>query len=131
MRRVEAQDQKSDQDFQDDMWSFFQHCWHLKDWVKNDDTVPQAARDQVVAEAHASQILMVCRDLACGTKHLKLDDPKANAVHSHINITLTTGQKPAMEMEVEVNGMMCSGLKIARECVAEWQRILLLAGLLP
>ena len=32
--------------FQDDMWNFFQACWHVKDWVKHDPLVPQPLKDQ-------------------------------------------------------------------------------------
>jgi hypothetical protein len=50
-------------DFQDNMWSFFQHCWHIKDWVRNDPLVLQATKDLVVADAEQSRTLTICQDL--------------------------------------------------------------------
>ena len=46
LERIEGE-HKDDVAFQDIVWSFFQHCWHLKDWVMNDDTVQRPQKDAV------------------------------------------------------------------------------------
>src|SRR5258707_2105856 len=69
----------NDVEFQDIMWSFFQHCWHLKDWVKHDPQALDAQKAAVKTAVHASALLSVCRDMCNGTKHLKLDDPSSGA----------------------------------------------------
>lgn len=56
--------------YQDDMWSFFMNVWHVKDWIKNDDALPAAVKANVLAAAHASATLMLCRGIANGVKHL-------------------------------------------------------------
>src|SRR2546429_6358678 len=33
-------------DYADDVWSFFIHCWHVRDWLKHDTPVDAAARDR-------------------------------------------------------------------------------------
>jgi hypothetical protein len=45
---------RTDVQYQDDTWAFFQNCWHLKDWIKNDQMIPQPIRDRVVKAAHVS-----------------------------------------------------------------------------
>lgn len=53
-----------------------QSMWHLKDWILNDPHF--GARDPVAlkAEIHSSRCLLVCSDIANGTKHLSLNHPK-------------------------------------------------------
>ena len=57
----------------DDVRSFFENCWHLKDWIGNDDALPQNTRTAIVREADQTESLKFCADLANGSKHLKLN----------------------------------------------------------
>jgi len=50
--------------------TFFMHCWHLKDHIKNDDAFPSGQRDKVVKAAHECPELKICQALANGLKHL-------------------------------------------------------------
>ena len=56
-----------------------QAMWHLKDWIMNDPEFraadPQALKDDI----HAEECLLVCADLANGTKHLALNYPKTGS----------------------------------------------------
>ena len=72
LRRIEPRGATDDD--QDDLWSFFQHCWHLKDWLMNDLTVPERIRNSVESEVEQYESLMICADLANRTKHLTLRD---------------------------------------------------------
>jgi hypothetical protein len=60
----------------DDLYHFFQDCWHLKDWIKNDDTLSQATRDAIVKEAERTESLKFCAELAIESKHLVLKHPR-------------------------------------------------------
>jgi hypothetical protein len=60
----------SDVDFQDMMWAFFQNCWHLKDWIKHDPSVPKGKKGAAIDLAHKSSDLMICRQLCDVTKRL-------------------------------------------------------------
>ena len=119
--------------FQDDMWSFFQHCWHIKDWLANDPVVSQALKATVIAEVHRSQALRICQDLCNGTKHLSLKTPRsgAGARHKHVE-TLIAPEQGRYEIDVvfdDGSGGTRSGKELARECIAEWERILTAHGL--
>jgi hypothetical protein len=112
---------------QDIMWSFFQHCWHLKDWVVNDLVLTtKAQRDGVEAAAHASNLLMLCRGLCNATKHL--DSRPGEARHSHMNANIGAG--PRMEIIIDDgSGNKIRGHHLADRCIAEWNTILAAHGL--
>lgn len=63
----------------DNLLSFFQNCWHLKDWVKNDQSVPKAVRDAIVQEVERTDRMLYCADLANGSKHLVLTRERKGA----------------------------------------------------
>jgi hypothetical protein len=107
-------------DYQDDVFAFFQNCWHLKDWVRNDPLVPQKTKDRIKRAAESSPTLAICNDMASGTKHLKLHGAKAGASHSHLRIA-NQGQ---IDCVIDVDGLQLSARVLARKCVEEWERIL-------
>ena len=115
-------------DYQDDVWSFFQNCWHLKDWVKHDPLVTPEVKERIRDAVHASRMLAIANDMANGTKHLKLDEPRAPAAHYHIQI-ITSGSESRLECVVEVDGLPMFASIIAKKCVEDWERILKAEGL--
>jgi hypothetical protein len=123
----------NDVEFQDMMWSFFQHCWHVKDWVQHDPLASDAQKKAVVDQAHASALLKICRDLCNGTKHLKLTHPGSGSGAKHQGIEMTIApEQGRCEMDCMVDdghGNPISGKKLARDCIAEWERILTSQGL--
>jgi hypothetical protein len=126
-------DDLNDTEFQDMMWSFFQHCWHLKDWVLHDPLASDAQKAAVSDMAHQSSVLMMCRDLCNGTKHLKLNHPGSGtgAKHQRIEMTIVPEQG-RFEMDCMVDdghGNLISGKQLACDCIAEWERILTAQGL--
>ena len=53
-----------------------QSMWHLKDWIINDPSFGAKDNEKLKEEIHASRCLLVCSDIANGSKHLSLDRPK-------------------------------------------------------
>lgn len=53
-----------------------QSMWNLKDWVLNDPDFGAKSLLELKKEIFSTQILLVCSDLANGTKHFRLDNPK-------------------------------------------------------
>jgi len=126
LERVEGK-HENDVAFQDIIWSFFQHCWHLEDWVKNDDSVHQTQKDAVRKAVDASRDLQICRSLCIHTKHLRA---RRGARHSHVDIDITPGQSTVMDCFIDDGeGNLISGKELARRCVGEWERILQAHGL--
>jgi hypothetical protein len=121
-------------EFQDMMWSFFQHCWHIKDWLYHDPLASSTQKDAAIAMAHqAGGALMICRDLCNGTKHLNLRDPGsgAGAAHQYVDMNIVPGQG-RFEIDCIFDdgyGNLMSGKRLAQDCIAEWERILGSQGL--
>ena len=55
-----------------------QSMWHLKDWIINDSNFEAKDLAMVRAEIHAEKCLLLCSDIANGTKHLALKHPKVD-----------------------------------------------------
>lgn len=111
-------------DYQDDVWAFFQNCWHLKDWVKHDPLVAQDIKDRIESAVEASAVLTICHDMANGTKHLALYGPQAGAAHSHLTLSAGGQQALAIDCIIETSTGQRSAREVAEECVQEWVRIL-------
>src|SRR5262249_28177280 len=66
---------KISSDYEDDVYAFFLHCYHLKDWVKNDTSVksrmPNIGPD-VERFINESEALSLCADLCNSLNHLEL-----------------------------------------------------------
>lgn len=74
LKKIEDQDRNSTA-YDDDLWSFFQNCYHLKDWIKNDPDVADEIQRMVEKFVQDNEELRICADLANRSKHLKLDKP--------------------------------------------------------
>ena len=53
-----------------------QSMWHLKDWILNDSDFGAKDKDALKEDIHSFRCLLVCADLANGSKHLTLNRPK-------------------------------------------------------
>ena len=60
-------------EYEDDVWNFFQNCWHLKDWIKNDvQGVAKATRQKIEVEVKGHPALVTIGELTKKSKHLEL-----------------------------------------------------------
>jgi hypothetical protein len=55
----------------DDVYAFFVCSYHLKDWIKNDDSLDERIRNGVEAVISQSVPLSLAGDITNGFKHLK------------------------------------------------------------
>lgn len=108
-----------------------QSMWHLKDWILNDPHF--GAKDLVAlkAEIHSARCLLVCSDIANGSKHLSLNHPKIGSKLSErkgVHVDTAKGvfkefiyvicSDPADEFHgIEVRSLL-------RECRDCWARII-------
>jgi hypothetical protein len=54
-----------------------QNMWHLKDWVLNDPNFRPKDLGKLKADIHTEKSLLICADIANGSKHLTLTRSKA------------------------------------------------------
>ncbi len=124
----------------DNLFHFFQDCWHLKDWIKNDDTLPQSTRDALVRDAENSESLKFCADLANGTKHLKLTKRvRKGAVLWYVESIATVDAKTGETISKVPVGYLIASLQgsptpsdaigFARKTVQDWTDLLTKHGL--
>jgi len=59
--------------YEDDVYSFFMNCYHLKDWIRNDPTVASVA-NKVEEYINNNLDLKLCADLCNSLKHLCLNE---------------------------------------------------------
>jgi hypothetical protein len=132
--RVQSIEPRGDIDYQDDVWAFFQNCWHIADWLWHDYRVPKVVRERAVKTAEKSRILAVCRDMANGTKHRKLTrggrrgrPREGRAMHIWTRTTILPGGSTTIDCELRFphrKAQFRSAREVAVECLAEWIRIL-------
>lgn len=107
--------------FKDDIFSFFQNCFHLRDWIYN---APEfGPRPSVRRLVNRSAGLSVCADIANGLKHLRLSQPRRRArIGPSDRPAARQGQTTyAVFVTVIVDGTERDGFEIAQDCVREWE----------
>jgi len=63
---------KISEKMKDDYHHFFQDCFHLKDWIINDDELSNQIKNEVENFINTSKYLKHVADIANASKHLKL-----------------------------------------------------------
>ena len=68
-----------------------QNMWHLKDWIINDINFHAKDKKLLMEDIHNSECLLICSDIANGSKHIRLKNKKkggkiSNRKGTHINI---------------------------------------------
>ena len=125
---------KVSSDYEDDVFAFFMHCYHLKDWIKNDPSVrarmPNIGTD-VEQFINESEGLSLCAYVCNSLKRLGLDrshssEPRIfgrQRYHSQLNI----GSRASIRLQwlVERNNMPpIDAFELAGKCIAEWDKFL-------
>jgi hypothetical protein len=111
----------------DEIHAFFLNCYHLKDWIKHDGTVPVSRQQQVEALINSSRGLKLCADICNGLKHLRLTTSRSgeNPVFGRKQFAVTLGTEPttiSLKYEVDTDSGPTDAFEIATECVQAWDR---------
>ena len=145
---LESNEDKTE--YEDILLAFFQNCWHLKDWIKNDVGVPEGIRGNIEEDIKAYENIMICADMANATKHLTLDtQPRAGAARRiDCTVFLSSPFKRKETAPSHASGVIYKYLisveggkvinkkgvyepiHVARESVREWEVYLKSKGLL-
>lgn len=115
----------------DEIYAFFLNCYHLKDWLRNDNAAPTSARKAVEDYVKTSPPLQICADICNSLKHLKrARDPKSKENPSFggkkFSLELGWEQSPiiSIKYDVQLNSGSKDAFKLATECVSHWDTFL-------
>jgi hypothetical protein len=132
LKKVQNQDRDSIE-YDDDSYSFFQNCWHLKDWIKADPMINKKIKSRVEKDISKVKSLRICSDLANRTKHATLTKHiKEDARITNRNVTIYapvvgSSEKCTSSCEHIItlkDGSKCKALDIARIAVKDWNNLL-------
>lgn len=116
---------------EDELITFFMHCWHLKDHLRNDPTVDRLLRDRLCKSAHSAPILRVTQKIANGTKHYSLK--YSTAMKGAHDLTVgPLGAVPQAKTYPRVSlpqGRSEQAIVLAERAVKQWKAILKKGGL--
>ncbi|MDA1378744.1 hypothetical protein PCI56_01300 [Plesiomonas shigelloides subsp. oncorhynchi] len=119
--------------YDDDVISFFIHCYHIRDWIIHLNVlgVTSIEIDNYINRHHS---LMLCADLANGAKHCKLTrslrtrrQPHIAGKQRHSSIWYAGsggGEMMKCKYTVLSGGELVDVLELARECVALWGKFI-------
>jgi len=118
---------------QDDYYNFFASCYHLKDWLKNDPSVPAAVGSEAETLFDSATHLRVCADLANGIKHLRATrhtriDPDSKLAAEHAAYQPDAFQSDAFQTQEHIVVVAASQSwdvrEVADACIAAWDAFL-------
>ncbi len=104
-------------DYEDDVWNFFQNCWHLTDWIKTDTQgVAKATRGKIEGEVNSYPALVIVGELANKRKNLEVtSNVGEEGGKEHPEIVLTVIDKGGDEFPVK---------KLATDAMKNWMAII-------
>lgn len=116
--------------YDDDVISFFIHCYHVRDWVIHLNKLGITAR-QVDSYIDRHRALRICTDLANGSKHCKLTRSIRGNSQPHIagkerrTTTWLTGSDGGEVMKCKYTILSDTesfdALELATECILLWE----------
>ena len=108
----------------DDMWAFFQNCFHLKDWLKNGSFKSAKILKTPEEYVNDTPCLAICADLANAVKHMILTHrKKSGAEPKRANRSMSvTGGSPVVILKANIDhkGKTIDAFELARECMDAW-----------
>jgi hypothetical protein len=120
----------------DDVYAFFVCSYHLKDWIKNDDSLDMSIRNGVEGVISQSVPLSLAGDITNGFKHLKRDRrPRVSADASVQSIGTPLGGFGLGDASLGGTVVVFDGTRVldargvADGCVAAWNAFLKDKGL--
>lgn len=125
--------------YKDDMLAFFQNCYHLKDWIRNDSALDPFTRCAVECHVNANRELRLCADIANGTKHLVLtrrrsgESPQLGATRYHLVTGDGLGAAPttlSADSDVDTETDRSTVIQLATKCMEQWDAYLRERGML-
>lgn len=119
--------ERSSEEYTDNVYAFFQNCYQLKDWIKNDDTVKLPKGFDIDKDfINKNRCMRLLADICNGTKHLRLDNERSKESPEFYskNYSLALGgQKPVISVKwnIKTRTGNIDAFQLATECVQKWE----------
>lgn len=105
-------------------------AYHLTDWIKNDTSIPLAAKNDINS-MYLNQHVAVCRDIANASKHFSLSRDYKNQVTDLAHASqgygcgrFNKGLYGVGEESIDIecsDGTKLSSIELAKEVLAAWE----------
>jgi hypothetical protein len=111
----------------DDMYSFFLNCYHLKDWIKNDESI-ELPKGTVEDFINKHDCMRLCADICNGIKHLNREndrsgkDPKFGGRHITFNVSESIIK---IKFSILTKDGTIDAFELATECIQKWEKFIL------
>jgi len=113
--------------YQDEIEAFFINCFHLRDWIKNDQSLKITDKNKRLRKfIDESNNMKICHDICIGRKHLQLDRPKADKDtrfgSRHHNLSFG-GNNAIYSAKYTIisGGKTFDAFALATSCIKEWK----------
>ena len=114
-------------ELEDNLWAFFQNCWHVKDWLRHDPNISKGVKDEIWDQVKANPYLPIVADLANGSKHFATDPNLewVGAAEAPTQVAKNADGTWTFTHIVDLpDGSRLTALELAERAMAEWQKIL-------
>ena len=116
----------------DEIYAFFIFCYHLKDWIKNDDSVDKPIREEVEDFVSENDCLKVCADICNGLKHLVLNPNRMRSEKQpefkskKVSVNFKGKEQPVMKVKffVSTDSGKKDAFELATECLKTWEKFI-------
>lgn len=120
-------------DLKDYFIAFFQTCYHLKDYIKNDPSAGIADRD-VETFVDTTDCMGICADICNASKHLRLSGQGRSGEHPEMregaHVTVDAGAAESWATyKIETDTGEKDAYKVAKDCRDAWVSFMKSSGL--
>jgi hypothetical protein len=130
-------------EYVDALYFYFQNCWHLKDWIRNDVAAPtslKAAVQRMEAEQDWVHSLMLCADIANGSKHflqtrnIRVGAKAQGQIMVRASESVFGGQPTSTSVQFQYQivegpaGATHDALDVARKALSDWENLITTNG---
>ena len=125
-----AHDVSSD-NYVDEIYAFFLNCYHLKDWIKNDTSLPDAVRSAVEHFIDSKRSLRLCADVCNGLKHLELkrdrsgEKPKFGRKQFDVGLGAGVPTTISVKCEITTETGTVDAFQLATEALESWKKFMM------
>ena len=132
-----SQDVLISKETEDNIYAFFQNCYHIKDYLKNDSAYRKHTNQQIENYINSTFELSLCADICNGLKHLSLRTTRSGSAPKigGKKITLTVNQPVTgdatettitskLEIKIQHAGDEYDAFDIATKAVEKWDNFI-------